>query len=386
LKNSKKRFDFDKRLRSGAPLKILGLNSGTSADGLNFVLAEFRRGALPDVLKARVIPFKRTLRERIIACAELEFADGIQWLSLDSELGHLMGTLTRRYLASLKVTGLKVDLLASHGQTIRHIPEKSLTFQAGNPAIIASMTGLPVVADFRRSDIAAGGQGAPLSPLLHEHLFCHKKKWRAIVNIGGISNITILPPRGSRYRPVAADCGPGNMAIDRAMSMFYGKAYDRDGKIALSGRPSERIVSRIMRLRFFKLPPPKSTGRELYGSGFVDSVLRMSAGFSTEDIISTISEITVRGIADFLRKFAGSVNEILLCGGGTKNAYIISRLCEDFPRCFVESTSVLGYDPEHIEALLWAYLGYLFVTGTPVNARSYTGASRSYIPGSLWLP
>lgn len=386
MTNSRPEYEFDRKIRSGAPIKILGLNSGTSADGLNMVLAEFDRGALPFVIRSGVVSFDKRLRNKIIACSEPGFSDGIEWLKLDLELGKLFGGMAADFIGSARKSGLDVDLVASHGQTVRHLPEISISFQLGDPAVIASLTGLPVVADFRRSDRAAGGQGAPLSPILHEFLFRDDKSFRTIVNIGGISNVTALPPRKSRKNPFAADCGPGNMLIDAAMSLLYGKAFDRDGGIARSGRPSPRVISRVLSHRFFKIPPPKSTGRELFGTVFLGSILKTSSCLSPADIIATVSEITVRSISDFIRTFAGSARETLLCGGGAKNRYIIERLREELPFCSIDTTSDRGYDPDHIEPLLWAYLAYMFITGSRVSVRGFTGAAKSYIPGALWLP
>jgi anhydro-N-acetylmuramic acid kinase len=260
-----------------------------------------------------------------------------------------------------------------------------LTLQVGDPSYIARVTGLPVVADFRRSDIAAGGQGAPLSPVLHEYLFRHHKKWRAIVNIGGIANVTILPPMKSRRSPLAGDCGPGNMAIDLAMLRFYGRPFDKEGRTALSGNPHIDLVSRILRRNFFKLSPPKSTGREQLGQRFVDQIVEKIGKTPKQDIISTVSEITVRGIADFLNRFAVKVDEIYLCGGGAKNEYIVSRLRQLFPESEVNTTAALGYDPDFLEALLWAYLAYCFVYKIRIDTSRFTGAGKPYIPGRLCL-
>lgn len=280
-------------------------------------------------------------------------------------------------------------LIASHGHTIRHLPGKksdSFTLQIGDPNQIAVITGLPVISDFRKSDIAAGGQGAPLSPLLHQKLFRSRTRSRAVVNIGGIANVTILPPAKSRMRPFAADCGPGNMVIDGAMKILYGRQYDKNGETALRGDADKKIVNQVMRLKFFESPPPKSTGRERFGNRFVEKIIDKCIERNPEDMIATISEITVRAIADFILKFAPNIEELYLCGGGTANKYIVSRLNNLLRGIDILSTSDIGYDPDYIEALLWAYLGYCFIVGTRIDSSRFTGARKTYIPGMLCLP
>ncbi len=379
---------FDHRSKNAlrAPFHIIGLNSGTSGDGLDAALVQFRQDKPPKVLTGETFKYAKSVRENIINCAEAGFADGLRWLELDSELGNIMGRYAKRFLTRVKKAGIRADLIGFHGQTIRHLPfafKYPLTLQIGDPSYIAQITGLPVVADFRRSDLAAGGQGAPLSPVLHERLFRHEKKWRAVVNIGGIANITVLPPIKSRRSPLAGDCGPGNMAIDLAMKRIYGKTFDKGGRAALSGAPHAKLVSQILRRKFFTLSPPRSTGREQFGRRFVDEIFDRLGKTTGQDVISTITEITVGGIADFLNRFAKKVDDIYLCGGGAKNEYIVSRLRQLFPRMRIETTAALGYDPDYLEAVLWAYLACCFLIKRPIDTSGFTGATRPYISGRL---
>ena len=367
-------------------IRILGLNSGTSADGLNAVLAEFSEGSFPRVLKSMVFPYPQAISNAIIKAGEPDFNNGESWLELHRNLGRIMGDRAKKFLRICNRSNLKTDLIASHGQTVRHIPAKSISLQLGDPAIIASATGLPVVADFRSSDIAAGGQGAPLSPILHEYLFSDNKRWRSIVNIGGISNITVLPPSKSRQMPIAADCGPGNMVIDALTRFLYGKRIDKDGRIALSGQANEKVIAKVMSNRFFKLPPPKSTGRELFGRAFAERILKDMDKSSKKDIIATVSEITVRAIVDFTRKYSSRIDELFLCGGGSKNEYLVYGLARELPGVDVKNVSDTGFDLDDIEALLWAYLAYRFIKGNSVDTSRFTGAGRPHTPGALWLP
>jgi anhydro-N-acetylmuramic acid kinase len=329
------------------------------------------------------------LSQRIIKASEADFVDGVEWLELDCDLGKLFGKLARRFVSSAAGDSLSVDLIASHGQTIRHLPHPggpSATLQIGEPSFIASTTQLPVVADFRRSDIAAGGEGAPLSPILHEYLFRDPRRWRAVVNIGGIANATILPPTGSKQLPSAADCGPGNMLIDSAMQVLFGLSYDRNGRIAAQGRVISEVVDSSLRNPYFGRKPPKSTGRELFGRGFLEKIMQGMKRASPRDCIATITEITVASIADFILRICPAVDEILLCGGGAKNSHLIGRLSALLKGKTVSTTARLGYDPDYIEAFLWAFLAFRFIGQNPINMNSYTGAKGPYIPGKLCLP
>ena len=370
-------------------INIIGLNSGTSADGLDIALVRFRGDKNPEIIKRKTFEYPPDLKKEIIAAGEPANINGIDWLKLDNDLGRIMGEHARSFLVSLRKAKLNADLIGSHGQTIRHLPkdfEHPLTLQVGDPSLIAGISGLPVIADFRRSDLAAGGQGAPLSPVLHQLLFSHPKRWRTIVNIGGISNATILPPKNSRYRLVAGDCGPGNMLSDLAMMKLFNLPYDEFGETALKGHPPMTVVGRILQNRYFELAPPKSTGRELFGQQFLDEVLSRIPGAMPEDIIATVSEITVAGIAEFITRFGNRTEEIYLCGGGAKNHYFIQRLSQVFPGRKISTTDSLGYDADHLESLLWAFLAFKFIKQKTIDARCFTGALKPYIPGKLCLP
>ncbi len=370
-------------------LRIIGLNSGTSGDGLDAALVEFHKQKKPKILCSKTYSYSSKIKNSIIKAGEPEFNDGRKWMKLDAELGGIFGNYTADFLSMLKKKKLKADLIASHGQTIRHLPSsfgQSLSLQIGDPSYIAKLSRLPVIFDFRKSDLAAGGQGAPLSSVLHKKLFQSKNYFRAVVNIGGISNITVLPPVGAKAKPFAADCGPGNMAIDEAMRVLFKKPFDSGGRVAFKGNISKSIVNQIMKMRFFGSPPPKSAGREDFGRKFVGRMISQSSRLSKYNIIASISEITARGIADFILKFAPGINQIFLCGGGAKNQFIGSRLKFHLKDIDQYSIAELGYDPDYIEAMLWAYLGFCFWNNIRVDARLFTGAKETYIPGRLCLP
>lgn len=371
------------------PFRVVGINSGTSCDGLDFALVEFAPGGLPGLLFSKTYPYSPKFREALLSAGDPALNDGERWMRLDLKLGKLMGKFASDFISVAKGKRMMPHFIASHGHTIRHLPGKSggsFTLQIGEPSEIAALTGLPVISDFRSSDIAAGGQGAPLSPILHEKLFRSHTNFRAVVNIGGIANITVLPPEKSREKPFAADCGPGNMVIDSAMKILYGRRYDRNGETALRGEADKKIVNRIMQMKFFKSPPPKSTGRELFGNSIVEKILDECKGYRPGNIIATVSEITVRAIADFILNYAPRIKEAYLCGGGNGNRYIVTRIGNILEGVDILSTSVRGYDPDYIEAMLWAYLGYCFAVGIRVDSRRFTGAKKTYIPGRLCLP
>jgi anhydro-N-acetylmuramic acid kinase len=389
LKTSSRPIDNPFVVAKKKVINIIGLNSGTSADGLDIALICFKGDKNPEIIRRKTYEYPSELKKAIIAAGEPENINGIEWLKLDSDLGRIMGEYAKTFLVSLRRARLDADLIGSHGQTIRHLPkdfEHPLTLQVGDPSLIAAISGLPVIGDFRRSDLAAGGQGAPLSPVLHQLLFSHPKRWRAIVNIGGISNATILPPKNSSYRLVAGDCGPGNMLSDLAMMKLFNLPYDSEGETALKGHPPMSVIGRILQNRYFELAPPKSTGRELFGRQFLDEVISKMPGAMPEDIVATVSEITVAGIAEFIKRFGKRTEEIYLCGGGAKNQYFMQRLSQAFPGIKISTTDSLGYDADHLESLLWAFLALKFIRQEAIDARFFTGADKPYIPGKLCLP
>jgi anhydro-N-acetylmuramic acid kinase len=363
------------------------MNSGTSGDGLDIALVKFDTGK-PELIKSKTYKYPEALTQKIITYGEPEFDSGVKWLELDFELGQYMGKSATKFINLLNRNNYKADVIASHGQTIRHLPNyksANITYQVGDPSLIALQTGLPVIYDFRKADIAAGGEGAPLSPYLHQYLFSKRNKSIVVINLGGIANITCLPSRKSRKKPLASDIGPGNMIIDACMKSLYKKPYDFNGKIALSGDINNKIVSRLLNKSFFKTPPPKSTGREMFGKLCTDIILTKMKNDKPEDIIATISEITVKSISRFIDKYATDVSSVYLCGGGSKNGFIKNRLRELLPGTTISDTNELGYSPDYLEAMLWAYLGYLFIKGRPVNGSMFTGAKKKYIPGRLCL-
>jgi len=314
---------------------------------------------------------------------------------INYSLGELMANAALKVIRENK---LKVDLIASHGQTIRHLPRPKnfqghkirATWQIGEGDIIAKRTGIVTVCDFRAGDVAVSGQGAPLTPFVNYLLFGNRKGV-AILNIGGIANLSAWPKNGKPEEIIGFDCGPGNMAVDRLMQRFYRKPYDRDGKIALTGSVNEELLNELKRHPFFRKKPPKSTGQEEFGEELVKKVLRWSNAFKIEkkDVVTTISELTVQAIRDSYYKFIRpkfKIEELLVTGGGRYNHYLIERLKDLLWPAKISLSEDKGFESKALEAISFAVLAYLAVKNLPGNLPKVTGAKRRAILGKICLP
>src|SRR5262245_35338205 len=321
-------------LRAVTPRRIVGLISGTSADGVDAALVEVE-GAGED-LRVRVLefvsrPYAPPLRDRVVAAGE---ASAPALLDLHYELGEVFAEAAGALIDVARRRGLAVHLIGSHGQTARHHPRadgthgQAATLQIAEPAIIAERTGLPVVADFRPADVAAGGEGAPLVPLVDWLLFRLAGRTRACLNIGGIANATVLPPAAAGVH--AFDLGPGNMPLDIVVQAWTrgAETFDRDGVRATRGRIDPDLLARLLAHPYFALPPPKSTGREAFGAPFVAPLLPAFAGREA-DLLRTLTRFVAEGIADGLHRWAGRpVDEVMVSGGGARNPRLMADLAE----------------------------------------------------------
>jgi anhydro-N-acetylmuramic acid kinase len=305
----------------------------------------------------------------------------------------------RAALAVARHAGLSsrdIALIGSHGQTFHHLPrpkrEPGLgrirsTLQLGSPAVIAERTGIDTVADFRMRDMAAGGEGAPLAPYLHYLLFRDSRHTRAVVNIGGISNLTYLPANGSLLAVRAFDTGPGNMLIDGVVTQITRgrQTFDRDGRLAAKGTVQAQFLGKLLRHRYLQRAPPKSTGREEFGGGFVKKLLATAqrSGLSHADLVATLTAYTARTIANAQRFLPRRVDEVLICGGGAKNATLMRLLKEAWGNTPVRPVEVLGWDGRALEAVAFAVFAYQTVHGVPCNLPSVTGAKKEVVLGSM---
>ncbi len=295
-----------------------------------------------------------------------------------------------------------VDLVGSHGQTIWHIPRAgephAATLQLGDPARIAEGTGLPVVSDFRARDIAAGGEGAPLVPWQDRVLFALPQGRRVLQNIGGIGNLTWVPPRGDPAPLLAFDTGPGNALIDAAVELATGgrETFDRDGVRAARGRVRPDILEELLVHPFFALEPPKSTGREVFGRPFVAALAErhgIAGDADWDDLIATLTALTARSIGDSIRRWvlARGVDEVVVSGGGARNPTLMARIRDELRPIPVFTGERLGVDPDAKEALAFAALAWAHVHGLAGNVPEATGASGprvlgSFTPGAAWRP
>lgn len=360
-------------------MRIAGLMSGTSADGVDAAIIDIKDTRVR-VLAFDTFKFLPETRKKILELGEQKSCTAGDISDLNFELGNIFADAVIRLCKENKIKLKTIDLIGSHGQTIFHRPAKS-TFQIGEASVIAYKTGKPVVADFRPKDIAAGGQGAPLVPFADYFLFKSKKN-RAVQNIGGIANVTFLPSSGRKDKVIAFDTGPGNMIIDRLVYLLTkGKQnFDKDGKIAGNGKINQKILKQMLGNSYFKIKPPKSTGRELFGKEYTD---RFFKKLPNEDIITTATAFTAITIADAYRKFLPALpDEVILCGGGARNKTLVSMLKENIKSKILD-TGDFGIDIDAKEAVSFAILAYATIKGITNNIPSATGAKEPVILGKI---
>jgi len=392
-------YDRVQRLRLKRARLVVGLMSGTSADGVTAAVSEITGTGVDAEVRLityRTYPYHAAVRERLFRL----FEDGASGLSEASELnmlvGHLFADAVNGIIGEAGLDPGEIDLIGSHGQTVWHQPTLKeaaghlyrSTTQIGEPAVVAARTGLPVVADFRKADIAAGGEGAPLTPYLDYVLHRSPTEHRVLQNIGGIANLTYLPAGCGVRDVVAFDTGPGNMIIDAAAGRYAGLSHDVDGAMASSGEPNKALLDELLTHPYYGRKPPKSTGREVFGEQYASEVFsRADAhGLSPVDVVATVTELTVESIARAYEcHLPGPVDEVYVSGGGSRNPCLVEGLRRRL-RAPIYDYSRLGYPSEAKEALLMALLANEHVMGTPCNLPAATGAGRRVVLGSLTLP
>jgi anhydro-N-acetylmuramic acid kinase len=365
---------------------ILGLMSGTSHDGVDAALTRIR-GRKVALLRHYHMPYPPSLRQKIRAAfTEARTADICR---LNFELGEVFARAALRCMEEAGLSTGDLDAVASHGQTIYHIPpaynKRGCTLQIGEPAIIARKTGAPVVHGFRAPDMAAGGEGAPLVPFA-DHMLFHGPQTRAVHNLGGISNVTVVTPELDEVR--AFDTGPGNCLIDEAMHCLFGKPMDRGGKVARKGSPDAGLLETVLNHPYFQNRPPKSTGRETFGRELVEMILKRRRT-RPEDLVATLTHLTARSIRDAYDKFVfprHRLSEIILSGGGTKNNRLVSLIREEFAPVRVTLIEDYGIPSGAKEALSFAVLANETLSGRPSNLPAVTGAEKKVLLGSILFP
>ncbi len=357
---------------------FIGVMSGTSLDGADAALVEFA-GPTPRTVAFASMPFPPGLKQRVLDLCEPE-TDSLELAGIVSlELSELYARVVQGVIAAGGIDRSTVAAIGCHGQTVRHRPDLGFTTQLNDPARLAELTGMNVVADFRRRDMAAGGQGAPLVPAFHEALFRCADRSRAVVNIGGISNVTAL----STGRPTLGfDCGPGNVLLDGWARRHLGAEFDENGRWAAVGTTDDALLERLMREPFIGLPPPKSTGRELFRLAWLDE--RLAAGYEAADVQSTLTDFTARSIVDAVERFCPETEEIYLSGGGARNATLVDRIVRRAPGRIVATTDVLGVPTTHVESMAFAWLAMKCLRLEPVDLSAVTGAAGPRILGALY--
>lgn len=352
--------------------------SGTSLDGADAALVDFSARA-PRTLAFATIAFPPDLRERILALSE-PGSDSLDLAgSVSVELAELYANAVREVMSAGGVARDAVAAVGCHGQTVRHRPERRFSIQLNDAARLAELTGIDVVADFRRRDMAAGGQGAPLVPAFHEAVFRDARRSRSVVNIGGISNITWLPAAG---RTLGFDCGPGNVLLDGWARQHIGAQFDEDGRWAAAGRTDASLLARLMEEAFFALPPPKSTGRELFRLAWLQE--RLPADYRTADVQATLTDFTAHAIIGAIDRFCPGTEEIYLAGGGARNGWLVARVGAIAGGRPVALTDALGVPTAHVESMAFAWLAMKCLRREAVDLTAVTGAVAPRILGAVY--
>jgi anhydro-N-acetylmuramic acid kinase len=375
-------------------MKVAGVMSGTSADGIDVAIVDIKEGAKG--LKIKPIAFHSISYPKLVREAILAVSNSMTHTATIGRLSFLLGEL---YAAAVHDTcsrgGVPMDsisLLGMHGQTIFHESEPveylgrriASTLQIGEAAVVAERTGLWVISNFRERDIAAGGKGAPLVPLIDYLLFRDRRAGRVALNIGGIANITVIPAAAERGEIIAFDTGPGNMVIDALVVHMTGgrQHYDRDGRIARKGNIHARLLDSMLGDPYFAFGPPKTAGREQFGRDFVNGLI--ATGLPLPDLVATASELTAQSIARAITTSVSegdNVREVIASGGGVHNRQIMKRLHELLPQFILNSSAGHGIDPDAKEAIAFALLAYEFIQGRPGNLPSATGARHPALLG-----
>jgi anhydro-N-acetylmuramic acid kinase len=356
----------------------IGLMSGTSLDGVDAVLADF--GAVPLQLHGHHhSSFTPALKSELAALNQSGHDELRRAARAANELARVYANAVAVLLEQCSLAAGAIDAIGCHGQTVRHQPADGYTLQLVNGAMLAELTGICVVCDFRSRDVAAGGQGAPLVPAFHQAVFASANAHRVIVNIGGIANLTDLPGKGPA---TGFDCGPGNLLLDAWAQRHRGQPFDRDGTWAHSGVVNRSLLARLYADDYFRRTPPKSTGREDFNLPWLERYLDGTA--TPADVQATLLALTARGISDAIGRDCTNATEIYLCGGGARNIALVDLLAAELAPRRVALTDALGVNAEHVEALAFGWLARQTLNSRPGNLPTVTGARGARILGAIY--
>ena len=376
---------------------IIGLMSGTSADGIDAALVRVRGHGTQthlELLAFRMIPFSKQVTQKIIKVASASRVPVDELVRLNFYLGEAFAEAAQSIARDAGIPLNQIDLIGSHGQTIRHLPNSyhfldkkiSATLQIGDPSVIAKKTGVVTVGDFRPGDMAAGGQGAPLVPIFDYIIFRSQNKNRVLLNIGGIANITSLPKNCSINDVVAFDTGPGNMLIDAYCRKYFSVQFDKDGAIAKSGNACEEMLHELLSDKYFHLPPPKSTGRKYFGKEYINRIETLAQKYHLNEIdtFATITALTSKSIAKSLREFVSNpVDELIVSGGGVENKALMQGLKNELSQSRVFPSDEFGIPADAKEAICFAVLANEAISGGFGNCPRATGAEKATVLGKI---
>lgn len=365
----------------------IGMMSGTSLDGVDIALVDFA-ASQPKLVAADFTPMPSDLREKITALVQSGETSLQQLGELDHQLGLLYADCVNRFLQAKQLSTEQIKAIGCHGQTVWHSPKAPFPFtmQIGDMNLLAARTGITTVGDFRRKDMAFGGQGAPLVPAFHQAIFFDPHYATVVLNIGGISNVSVLIPN----QPIVGfDTGPGNTLLDQWIEKHQGVPYDKNGKWGAAGQVNETLLNHLLDEPFFTQPPPKSTGRELFNLPWLVNKIQNSLTNSTallpQDVQATLVELTVRTIAESLKHIETTLpKRLLVCGGGAKNQWMMQRLANHLPAWSIQTTSELGMDLDYVEAAAFAWLAYRRMNNQSGNLPEVTGAQSAVSLGAIF--
>lgn len=357
----------------------IGLMSGTSFDGVDAVLVKFL-GQEIKLVGSVSHPFPDELKTKLMEVSDSGLLHRLENVySLDVELGQIYAQTVEVLLKKTHFNTNQIKSIGLHGQTIRHYPNHNppFTTQIGDPNVVVAMTGIPTVGDFRRADLAHGGQGAPLAPAFHREFFHSSTENRAVVNIGGFANVTLLPASG---KVTGFDTGPGNVFLDAWISKQKNQSYDDKGAWAATGKIHHSMLTACLEHPFFAKHPPKSTGRDEFDLHWLNHMIVSFPDATPVDIQATLTELTAVSIA---RSIAG-VQAVYFCGGGALNHYLLSRISEHLPKVTIHTTEALGLHPQLVEPTLIAWLAERRMNNRPVDLRDITGSDKPVLLGGVW--
>ena len=352
--------------------------SGTSLDGIDTALVDFS-GVQPKLIGTHYRAYLPALKDALMTLHHPAHDELHQAQMIANQLAREYAEATLALLEKTGIAAAQIQAIGCHGQTVRHRPELGYTLQLNNAALLAELTRIHVVSDFRSRDIAAGGQGAPLVPAFHDKVLRHPRIHRAILNIGGIANLTDLPCTGDT---TGFDTGPGNLLMDAWIAKYRNEPYDKDGAWAAGGKLIPALLKTLLAESFFFAAPPKSTGRDLFNLAWLEK--NLSGNEAPEDVQATLLALTGDSIASAVQRFCAGAKEIYLCGGGAHNVALISHLQHALPQCLIQKSEVLGIAADWMEAIAFAWLAQQTMHLQPGNLPAATGASHACVLGAIY--